>query len=91
MKPPKAGTTIKPAPTKEAGVVEIYHSQDAKQSLDWQSAGSSYGVKITCHDNPADIAAAIDRAERIVEKRLLVKIEEQRGLLEKLSRLSHPQ
>lgn len=85
MKAPiaKAGTTIKPT-IAPLGLVEVYHSQDVKQSGNYQSAGCTYGVKIICRDTPKDITAAITRAETIVETALISKLEDHKKLLTQL-------
>lgn len=67
--------TIKP-------VVKITHSQSAKQSHNWQSIDSSYGITREVDDNPEAIKEGFATLERIVEKRLSRKMKQQRTLLE---------
>lgn len=75
-------TTVLPA----AHIVEIWHSQEVKLSANWQSAGSTYGIKLFVKDNEEAIQAGIKRAEEIVEESLVEKIKQQQELLQSLKR-----
>lgn len=67
------------------GTVKIWHTQDIKQSQNYQTVGASYGIQMTVKDNPKDITRGILQAESVVEKFLTSKYKEQRNLLEKIS------
>ena len=64
--------------------VKVIHTQSVKQSQDYQSTDASYGIEITCEDSPAAIQKALDRAEHVVEHRLIQKIQTHRQLLKSL-------
>ena len=65
--------------------VEIFHSQDVKLSQNYQSAGCSYGVRITVRNSDVNIQSGIERAVKIVEHHLSAKVVEQKELLNTLA------
>jgi len=81
MKPTREKVTTK---TVSQDGVLIKHSQILRQSHNYQSAEVMYGVEIRVKDTPAAIASGIDRAEEIVEERLISKADTHRRLLRKL-------
>jgi hypothetical protein len=74
-------TKLTPLPGQR---VEIWHTQEIKQSANWQSASASYGCKIIVADNDKSITEGIKRAEEIVEGALVEKASQQKELLRKL-------
>ena len=64
--------------------VKIIHFQSVKQSANYQSADCSFGVEIMVENNDKAIQRGIDRAETIVEERLVAKLDTHRKLLRKL-------
>lgn len=65
--------------------VTITHAQEVRSSFQYQSASASYGVTLTCADDPAQIQATLRRAEKLVEQQLVKKVEQQRLSLTKLA------
>lgn len=59
------------------GQVIIHHSQTVRQSCNYNSAETSYGVTLTVLDNEAAIRKGVARAERLVEAPLNLKVAEQ--------------
>lgn len=64
--------------------VIIRHHQVLRQSHDYQSAELMYGVELVVANTPDAISRGIDRAEEIVEERLIAKADTHRKLLRKL-------
>jgi hypothetical protein len=66
-------------------VVEVWHQQEIKLSQNYQSAGATYGIKLTVPNNQKSILEAIKRAEDLVEGPLTAKVQEQKELLATLA------
>ncbi len=81
MKSTHAPQPIKTQVLETKRQCEITHSQEIKQSLNYQSATCSYGVKLVVEDSPSSIQEGIRRAEKIVERALEEKFAEQRKTL----------
>lgn len=64
--------------------VKIIHSQTVRQSANYQSTECVFGVEIMVDNNERAIQAGLDRAEELVENRLVAKIGTHRKLLTKL-------
>ena len=78
-------TSEKTTQTKlENGRIEIYHSQEYKLSVNYQTSGAHYGVKLICEDDNVSINETIRRAQNIVEPPLKQKVVEQRKFLDSL-------
>lgn len=73
----KGSTTVRAVD----GVIEITHSQSIKQSLNYQSADVSYGVRLRVEDNDKVVKKAVERAEELVEDNLVQKFKEQQDML----------
>lgn len=69
---------------KPEQTVEIWHSQSAKQSINYQSMDAAFGAKMTVRDTPKSIRRGIRHLEQIIEPMLIKKMGEQRRVLEKL-------
>ena len=82
---PEKVTNVTPV-NGDLGIVEISHSQTIRQSLNYQSAEVSYGVKVRCLDNPKAIKSTVERAELIVEVALLPKFKDHADLLNQLAK-----
>lgn len=65
--------------------VEIWHTQSIKQSIAYQSADCSYGVRLVVPNDKEAIREGITRAEKIVEKPMETKVGEQQELLKHLA------
>lgn len=78
---PTATTTVK---ATAPDTVLIKHYQVLRQSQNYQSAELMYGVELTVTNTKSEIQRGIDRAEEIVEARLIAKAETHRRLLRKL-------
>ena len=74
-------TKVKTTTSKQA---EIWHSQEIKVSANYQSASSTYGVKLIVDDSEDAIRKGIKRAEGLVEAPLVEKVQQQRELLANL-------
>lgn len=70
--------------TVKGDEVVIRHHQVLRQSYDWQSAEVMYGIEMTVKNTPSEIQRGIDRAEEIIEERLIAKADTHRKLLRKL-------
>ena len=76
-------SVVTPIPNSRS--VKIFHSQEIKQSLNYQSAAVTYGVEMTVEDSDFSIRKGMKRAERLVEDELSVKFQKQKKLLEAIS------
>jgi hypothetical protein len=73
-------------PESNGRTVKIFHQQEIKQSLNYQSAAVSYGIELTVEDSDFSIRKGMKRAERLVESELSVKFSKQKQLLTAMSK-----
>jgi len=64
--------------------VEIWHSQEISQNLNYNSVRATYSVKMTVDADEESIQQGIAKCESIVEGPLTEKIKEQYSVLKKL-------
>jgi hypothetical protein len=67
-------------------VTRVWHSQMIRQSLNYHSVECSYGVTLVADNNSSAIKKQIKKAEELVEEFLTKKFEQQKQLLEAISR-----
>lgn len=85
MKIQKLKGTVK-ATLKACHDVEITHSGSVRLSKNYQSAETSYGIKLHVEDTPEAIKKGQKRAENLVEQALVKKVKEYSTLLDSLSK-----
>jgi hypothetical protein len=68
------------------GKVKIVHHQTVRQSANYNSAETSYGVEMFVADTETEIKNGIQKAEQIVESALSDKFLQQRKLLQGLAK-----